>query len=104
LTPIQELLSRIRWDREFGRRRFEIGYFDRHEGVIQRVGLHAITFPDDDHHAFEVADESGQIRRIPLHRVREVSKEGQIIWQRPAGRTTLTAMHNETPDVQEASR
>jgi hypothetical protein len=29
MTPIHDLLSRIRHDKEFGRGRFEIGYWDR---------------------------------------------------------------------------
>ena len=41
MTPIHELLNRIRWDPEFGRGRFEIGFFDRHEGVIRCVSFGA---------------------------------------------------------------
>jgi len=84
MTPIYELLSRIRHDKEFGHGQFEIGYFDRTEGTIHRVALHQIAFPADERRAFELLDESGQSRRIPFHRVREVYKDGQRIWQRPA--------------------
>ena len=84
MIPIHELLSRIQWDKEFGKGRFEIGYFDRHEGVIHRVALQEVKFPEDVHHTFEIVDESGQTRRIPFHRVREVVKDGHIIWQRPS--------------------
>ena len=84
MTPIHELLNRIRWDPEFGRGQFEIGYYDRHEAALQRVALQAVSFPEGDRHAFEVVDESGQARRIPLHRVRAVIKDGHIIWRRPS--------------------
>jgi uncharacterized protein (UPF0248 family) len=84
MTPIHELLHRIRWDKEFGQGRFEIGYFDRHEGTIHRVALQEVVFPEDDRHTFQVVDETGQSHRIPFHRVREVVKDGQIIWQRPS--------------------
>ena len=87
MIPIRELLSRIRWDKEFGRGRFEVGYYDRCEGVVHRVALQAITFPEHDRHTFAVVDESGQTRRIPLHRIREVVKDGHMIWQRPAQAT-----------------
>ncbi len=83
MTPIHELLSRIRWDKEFGQGEFEIGYCDRFEDGVHRVALQALTFPEDDRHTFQVVDESGQARRIPFHRVREVVKDGQIIWRRP---------------------
>jgi uncharacterized protein (UPF0248 family) len=83
MMPIHELLSRIRHDQEFGRGRFEIGYFDRAEGTIRRVAFQQIEFPAGERRAFELLDESGQPRRIPFHRVREVYKDGQRIWQRP---------------------
>jgi len=84
MQPIHELLARIRHDRQFGKGRFEIGYFDRHEGTTQRVAFNRVTFPEGRRGVFEVMDESGQVRRIPFHRVREVWRDGRIIWQRPA--------------------
>ncbi len=84
MTPIHELLNRIRWDKEFGSGQFEIGYLDRHEGTIQRVRLEDIVFPEGERHVFELADGTGQVRRIPLHRVREVWRDGEVIWRRPA--------------------
>ena len=84
MTPIHELLNRIRHDKEFGRGRFEIGYFDRTEGTIHRVAFQQIGFPAGERRAFELLDESGQSRRIPFHRVHEVYRDDQRIWQRPA--------------------
>ena len=84
MTPIHELLNRIRWDKQYGQGRFEIGYFDRREDVIHRVALQEVAFPEDEPHAFELVDESERTRRIPFHRVREVVKDGQIIWSRPS--------------------
>ncbi len=82
MTPIHALLNRIRWDKEFGRGRFDIGIFDRKEGTIHRVAFQQIAFPPGERGAFELTDESGQVLRIPFHRVREVHKDGQIIWKR----------------------
>ena len=82
MIPIHALLSRIRWDKEFGRGRFELGYLDRRDGVIRRIGLAAVIFSDDDRRAFELADETGEARRIPFHRIREVYKDGRLIWRR----------------------
>ena len=84
MTPIHELLNRIRWDKEFGRGCFELGYYDRHEACIHRVTLPEVVFPEGERHTFEVMDESGTLRRIPFHRVREVYRGGQLIWQRPS--------------------
>ena len=83
MQPIHELLARIRHDKEFGKGQFEIGYFDRREGKVQRVALRKVRFPEGGRRVFEVADESGQKRRIPFHSVREVYRDGQRIWHRP---------------------
>ncbi len=82
--PIHELLSRIRWDKEFSQGRFEIGFYDRREQTIQRVAFQEVIFPPGEGRVFQLRDESGQLRRIPFHRIREVSRNGKIIWQRPA--------------------
>jgi uncharacterized protein (UPF0248 family) len=82
MRPIHELLARIRHDPEFGRGEFVIGYFDRREGLI-RVSMRMITFPAGERRAFEVLDDTGQYRRIPFHRVREVYRDGQRIGARP---------------------
>ncbi len=83
MMPIHELLNRIRWDPEFGRGRFEIGYYDRTERAIRRLELREITFPENERHVFQWTDGAGRLRRIPFHRVRQVVRNGQIIWQRP---------------------
>jgi uncharacterized protein (UPF0248 family) len=82
MIPIHELLSRIRWDAEFGRARFEIGYYDRLLDTLQRVAFREIVFPSGARQVFEIIDEDGQVRRIPFHRVREVARDGQVIWRR----------------------
>ncbi len=83
MIPIRQLLNRIRWDKRFGQGRFEIGFVDRHQSGLQRVGLSQVVFPKDARGTFEFADETGQWRRVPLHRIRAVYKDGQLIWQRP---------------------
>ena len=60
MTPIHELLSRIRHDKEFGQGQFEIGYFDRTEDMIRRVAFQQIEFPEGERRTFELLDESGQ--------------------------------------------
>ena len=84
MQPIHELLSRIRHDRKFGRSQFEIGYFDRREGTVHRVAFHQVTFPGGERRVLEVRDEFGLARHIPFHRVREVWRNGTLIWRRVA--------------------
>jgi uncharacterized protein (UPF0248 family) len=84
MIPIHELLNRIRWDPEFAKGNFELGYYDRTENRIVLVPLKEITFPAESPSTFQLVDAQGDIHRVPFHRVREVYKNGQRIWHRPA--------------------
>ncbi|WP_455235291.1 DUF504 domain-containing protein [Thiogranum longum] len=82
MKPIQELLNRIRWDKTFAQGDFIIGYYDRVEDRIIRVPLREIFFEPDDHFSFDLIDEEGEVHSIPLHRIKEVFKNGELIWHR----------------------
>ena len=83
MIPIHELLNRIRWDGEFAKGNFELGYYDPTEDRIIMVPLKEVTFPTESPSTFELMDPEGQVRRVPFHRVREVYKDAQRIWRRP---------------------
>ena len=90
VIPIHELLNRIRWDTEFAKGDFQLGYYDRAEDRIILVPLREVTFPEDSPQTFQLVDVEGEIHRIPFHRVREVYRNAQRIWHRPdphAGKT-----------------
>lgn len=82
MMPIQELLNRIRWDAEFARGQFELGYFDRVEGRVIAVPFQSVEFPPEEPGVFRLSDAEGRVHRVPFHRVREVHKDGQCIWRR----------------------
>lgn len=82
MTPIQDLLNRLRWDEEFGRGDFVIGYHDRFNDSLVEVPLKELSFPEGDHFAFELTDDEGAIHSIPLHRIKAVYKNGELIWHR----------------------
>lgn len=83
MTPIHEVLSRIRWDRGFAKGPVEIGYLDRVEQRIIRVPFRDLRFPADRRNVFEIVDADGVRRSIPFHRVREVRSDGRAVWLRP---------------------
>ena len=83
MQPLQELLHRIKWDIEFGKGEFVLGYYDRIEHDEKRVPFVSISFDPQRPFAFSFQDEDGIVRHIPLHRVRTVYKDGVVIWQRP---------------------
>jgi len=82
MTPIHELLNRIRWDRAFAEGDFVIGYYDRISGETVQVPFTELRFPTDDHFRFVLVDEEGAVHNIPYHRVREVFRNGELIWHR----------------------
>lgn len=84
MLPIHRLLSRIRWDPRFGQGEFTLGYYDRIARRTMLVPLREARFPPDSPRTFEVTDADGTVRRIPLHRVRAVYRDGKSIWRRPA--------------------
>jgi len=82
MITIRELLSRIRWDREYGRGEFTVGYYDRLVGQIILVPLVQVRFDPDDRFSFQLRDAAGEPLAIPLHRVCEVYRNGELIWRR----------------------
>jgi len=83
MQPIDKLLDRIKWDKGFGDAAFEIGYYDRVAAIIIRRPLADLLFEPGNKDSFLLMDEEGVHQRIPLHRVREVYRNGELIWQRP---------------------
>ena len=83
MTPIHELLARIRWDDDFAKSRFVIGYWDRVAGKVLHADLREIVWDADNPSFFDlVANGSGVGHSIPFHRIREVWRDGALIWQR----------------------
>ncbi len=82
MQPVQDLLSRIRWDEVFAAADFEIGYYDRIVKKIIQVSYAALYFPPDDHFVFELLDSEGTVHRIPYHRIQQIHRNGHCIWSR----------------------
>ncbi len=83
MIPIHELLARIRWDPEFGAGRFEIAYLDRKAGRLVRLPLDRIEVHPGERFSFDGYEEDGTVHTVPYHRVREVRRDGEVIWARP---------------------
>jgi len=83
VIPVQDLLHRIRWDPAFGRGRFEIAYVDHQAGELARVSLDDVRLVPGEPFGAEVTGADGVERFIPFHRIREVYRDGRLIWSRP---------------------
>ena len=82
MQPIHELLNSVHWDPEFGRGHFEIGYYGRLDTKIIRVSFKEVTQMPGNKFFFHVFDEDGIAHCVPMHRVCEVYKDGELIWKR----------------------
>lgn len=82
MQPIHELLARIRWDPQFAQSRFRIGYWDRVAHAVLHADLREIAWDADNPSFFDLTDDDGLAHSIPFHRVREVWRDGSLIWQR----------------------
>lgn len=82
MIPIQDLLHRIQWDPEFGKGELVIGYYDRMAKKVVRVPFRRIRLAAGDHFAFEALESDASVHNVPLHRVREVWRDGMLIWHR----------------------
>ncbi len=51
---------------------------------IIKVPLKELLFDKEDHFDFELIDDMGETHTIPLHRIREVYRDGKLIWHREA--------------------
>jgi uncharacterized protein (UPF0248 family) len=49
MIPIRELLDRIRWDPEFARSEFAVGYYDRIAKGIVKLPFRRIHFAPGEH-------------------------------------------------------
>jgi len=79
--PLRELLSRIKWDAEFGKGTFALGYVDRIAHQERIVAFTSISM-DPAARSFSVHDDDGVTVHIPLHRVQSVYRDGVPIWHR----------------------
>ena len=83
MTPIQDVLHRILWDPGFGNAHFVVGYYDRVLRRVVRVSFERIILERGQHFSFDLVQRDGEARMIPFHRVREVTRNGELVWQRP---------------------
>lgn len=82
MKPIQEILNRVKWDTEFGNAEFVLGYLDRFQPDLVLVPLPSAGFDENNEESFELTDEEGSRVNIPLHRVKKIFRNGELIWSR----------------------
>jgi uncharacterized protein (UPF0248 family) len=97
MQPIQQLLSRLRWDPRYRNGRFDIGFYDRRARAIIVVPFAALEFPVGERFAFEIMDADGNVHHIPFHRIRRVWRDGRLLWQRNPQAELGTGIRHRPP-------
>jgi len=82
MVPLHELLARIRWDEGFAAAHFEIAYLDHVEKRLIRIDLGEMRPDPESHSMFCILDRDGNLLSVPYHRVKQVFRNGELIWQR----------------------
>lgn len=75
---IGDLLNKIRWDKNLKPEEYTIVYFDRIEEARFEVPFKSIARQGN----FFVITKDGKETMIPLHRIRQVKRNGKLIWER----------------------
>ena len=47
-----------------------------------RVPLERVVFHPEDRFGFQAVEEDGSVHSVPYHRVRELWRDGELIWSR----------------------
>ena len=75
---IGDLLNKIRWDKNLKPEEYSIVYFDRIVVKYYEVLFRNIARKGN----FFVIKEGGKDVHIPLHRIKQVKRDGKVIWER----------------------
>jgi uncharacterized protein (UPF0248 family) len=82
MQTIRELLNQIRWDPNYSKSEFEIEYLDHLEDHLIRVPFKTLYLEPEHHFFFQFIDAEGIGHSVPLHRIKSVYKDGELIWHR----------------------
>ena len=79
MQPIQDLINKIKWDKNEHPSEYAIGYEDRVLKKIIEIKFTDIKRIED---GFMVLERDNEEAMIPLHRVRTVKKKDLVVWKR----------------------
>ena len=76
---ILDLLNKIKWDKKENPDDYSIAYFDRISNKKENIKYVNIKKIEG---RFIVVERKNKEVNIPLHRIKEVSKKGVVVWKR----------------------
>lgn len=75
---IGDLLNNIRWDKNVNPKEYSIIYFDRIGVKYYEIPFMSISRKGN----FIIIKENGNDVSIPLHRIKQVKRNGKLVWER----------------------
>jgi len=79
MITIDELVNKIKWDKRENPPDYSLFYIDRITKRLVEIKYEDIKRIDE---GVLVLDRNGEETEIPLHRIREVRKKGEVVWKR----------------------
>ena len=76
MISINELLNKIKWDKELNPKEYSLFLFDRVSSELKEIKYLDIAGIEDDF--LVLKDETN----IPLHRIKEVRRNNKLVWER----------------------
>jgi len=78
MQPIKELLNKIKWDYRENPEQYSIFYYDRILKKLIKIPYNKIKRVEGSFMVLNNEEESN----IPLHRIKRVTKDKNIVWER----------------------
>ena len=78
MITITDLLNKIKWDEREDPKDYILVYYDRVEDALKDLPLTQVEVEE----GFMKTKVNGKQVSIPLHRIRQVKKQGKTIWKR----------------------
>ena len=79
MISIIDLINKIRWDKKEHPEDYTIAYEDRIKKELIEIPYTKIKKLEG---TFMIIDQDDEETNIPTHRIKQVKKKGEIIWQR----------------------
>ena len=78
MIPIKDLINKIKWDKRENMHDYSIFYFDRILKKLIRIPYTKIKRLEGTFMVIDNEEESD----IPLHRIKKVTKNNAVVWER----------------------
>ena len=78
MIPIHDLLNKIKWDKRENPADYSIFYLDRIQNKLIQIPYAKIKKIEGSFMVLDSIDETN----IPLHRIKKVTKNNAVVWER----------------------